>query len=148
MTPTLYGRWQTRFLLITLLGGPITAIFALWFQSGWVPFILLGYVLLFGFGWDFVYNYVQTWRWNRDWPPLFSLYAGLWEGCVLFVLTQLPALTLAPPRVSLLIGIPFGGNIGVFWLHYGLVFGASFFCSLGLIHVVMPHWRYQGGQWM
>lgn len=148
MTPTLYGRWQTRLLLMILLGGPITGFFAANLGGKIIPFILLGYALLFGFGWDLLYNYLQSWRWNRDWPPLFAFVAGLWEGGFLFTLTQVPA--MAPARIgeSLLLGIPTGGRATLFWLHYGSVFGAIFLASLGLLHVLMPRWRYQGGEWL
>lgn len=164
MTPTLYGRWQTRILLMVLLGGPITALFAWFTRGGVLPFILLGYALLFGLGWDLLYDYLQSWRWNRDWPPIFAFAAGLWEGGCLLTLSQLPAMAPAPPGVmpgvmpgimpgimaggSLLMGIPAGGQISIFWLHYGSVFGATFLASLGLLHVLMPRWRYRGGQWL
>ena len=89
MTPTLYGRWQTRTLLTMLPGLPLTATYAFTTSQTLVPFILLGYALLLGVGWDLLYNYLQSLRWNRDWPPLFALYAGLWEGSCLFLLSQL-----------------------------------------------------------
>ena len=158
MTPTLQGRWQTRLLLMTLFGIPITLIFAQIYGNTRVPFALLGYVSLCGLGWDIVYSYVQSWRWNRDWPPLFALYAGLWEGSCLFVLTQvaLPLIVqthiaqfyMMTPAMSLLPGIPLGVTIGRFWLHYGTVFGVTWLASMGLLQVLLPHWRYRGGQWM
>lgn len=146
MTLTLYGRWQTRLLLMTLLGVPITIAFAFFVGAKQLPFILLGYAMLFGFGWDLLYNALQCLRWNRDWPPFFAFVAGLWEGAFLFAVAQIA--NPLSPEGSILLGLRVGLNAERFWLHYGLVFAAVFLTSLGLLHILMPRWRYRGGQWM
>lgn len=148
MTLTLFGRWQTRILLMTLLGLPITAVHVLLNNTASGPFYVLGYVLLFGLGWDLLYNYIQGLRWNRDWPPLFALYAGLWEGACLYVLMQVALPVWERFGLSLLPGVPVFVPIARFWLHYGLVFAPTYLASLGLLHVLLPHWRYRGGQWL
>ncbi|MEM7126858.1 MAG: hypothetical protein AAF702_11060 [Chloroflexota bacterium] len=148
MTLTLHGRWQTRILLMTLFGLPVTALYTYLTSQTVLPFILLGYALTFGLGWDLLYNYAQSLRWNRDWPPLFAFYSGLWEGSILFLLAQLPMPLQPGDHISILPGIHMGIPFSQFWFHYGLVFGGTFLASLGLLHTLMPRWRYGGGEWM
>lgn len=142
MTLTLAGRWQTRFFLLTVGGIPVTAVFA-WLFGTLTPFALLGYVLLFGLGWDTLYNVLQTWRWNRDWPPLFAWLTGLWEGAFLWaVLNLLWAAGITLP------GIAAGGGYGRFAVHYLAVFSITWVASLGLMPILFPRWRFRGGQWL
>lgn len=49
MTPTLYGRWQTRFLLLSTVGLATSILFGLAFADMRTPLALLGYVLVLGF---------------------------------------------------------------------------------------------------
>lgn len=141
MTPTLHGRWQTRFFLLTLLGIPVTAVFAFLYAS-LMPFVLLGYVLLLGFGWDVLYDWLQTWRWNRDWPPLFVLLTGLWEGLFLWALVNL----FWKAGVALP-GISSSLTHGRFAAHYLTVFVIIWIAMYSLLPILFPHWRFRGGQW-
>lgn len=138
MTPTLFGRWQTRLFLLTTVGILITLPFSLGivepdFGNGY--FLVLAYIALFGCGWDLVYNYLQRFRWDRDWPGVLQLLAGIWEaiflvGCVNFV--DLPGL----PKLDL------------FWfiLHYSLVWLSVYIASQTLMRILFPLWRFRGGQ--
>lgn len=61
MTPTLFGRWQTRLLLLATVGVLVSLPFAVgWIGSSAnsVYFWILGYVAIFGLGWDMLYNLV------------------------------------------------------------------------------------------
>ena len=147
MTPTLYGRWQTRFFLMLVLGVPITTLFALRSPVWNIPFILLGYALILGFSWDVLYDFLMKWRWNRDWPPVFAFLAGGVEGAFLWMLTK-TTLERLPPQQSILLGIPTTLRLTDFWTHYGAVWITLFFASLCLMHILTPRWRYRGGQWM
>lgn len=143
MTPTLFGRWQTRLLLLTVLGVPITAVFALLHRDGQTPFALLCYVLLFGFVWDTGYNKLQQRRWNRDWPPLFSLLAGLGEGlCLWGLLALLWAGGLTLPGVSREL------TNGRFAAHYLTIFLITWATAHSLLLLLFPRWRFHGGQWL
>jgi hypothetical protein len=141
MTPTLRGRWQTRLLLLGTLGLVATLIVGLALDDLLTPLALLGYVLLLGFGWDILYHYLQARRWDRDWPPAFQLAGGIAEGiaiwCVIHVgrsvFEGLPgvAATLTTPQ---------------FVVHYGTVWFMMFLGTQGPLRVILPRWRYRGGE--
>ncbi|TAG67108.1 MAG: hypothetical protein EAZ25_08855 [Oscillatoriales cyanobacterium] len=135
MTPTLFGRWQTRLLLFATIGVLVTLPFFLGLitsTSGAIFFLILGYVAIFGIGWDILYIYIQQFRWDRDWPGAFQLIAGIWEA--LFVLFLIKIIGLP--------GIPRENfDLTAFALHYSLVWLAIYLASL------FPYWRFRGGQW-
>jgi hypothetical protein len=131
MTPTLLGRWQTRFLLLATVGLFWTLPF--WFFFGRTPPLNLALVLVLGFCWDILYTFLQKLRWDRDWPPAYQLVAGIFEGLVVFVLDLILRLEVSP---------------SVFLAHYGLVWLATFLMSQGPLRFIFPRWRYRGGQWL
>ena len=136
MTPILLGRWQTRLLLFSTVGLLVTLIFGRLYQAYTTPLVVLGYVLLIGFLWDILYNYVQiTYRWDQDWPPLFQLVSGIVEGLFLwFVWPYLP-----------------DGNLELtlnhFIIHYSAVWIVIFLSTQGPLRIIFPRWRYYGGRW-
>lgn len=134
MTPTLYGRWQTRLLLLFSIGVPITALFA-WFYRSSTPFVLLWWVLIFGFGWDALFNQWQNRRWDRDWPPTLQLAGGIIEAIWLAIVVYWIS-PLQPP-------LPF-----TFILHYSTVWIATFLASQSIMRLIFPRWRFRGGQWL
>ena len=141
MTPTLFGRWQTRLLLLATVGVLVTLPFAMGFigpGANSAYFWILGYVAVFGLGWDVLYNYLQKFRWDRDWPGVFQLLAGIWE--LVFVGCGVKILGL--PAVS--------KEIPLFWfiLHYSLVWVAVYVASQSLMRILFPRWRFRGGQWL
>lgn len=138
MTPTLVGRWQTRLFLFATIGVLVTALFAFLYNDGQTPFVILGYVFIFGLGWDLLYQFLQSFRWDRDWPPGLIFAAGVWEGIFIFSLIRLIGLP----------GISAALTSGQFWAHYGTVFIMIFICSFSLLHILFPHWRLHGGQWL
>jgi hypothetical protein len=140
MTPTLFGRWQTRLLLLATVGILVTLPFSLGIiGSGASPvfFWILGYVALFGLVWDILYNYLQKFRWDRDWPGAFQLLAGIWEA--IFIVA-----------VVTLFGLPNGLDFSLFWftIHYSLVWLSVYIASQTLMRILFPHWRFKGGQWL
>lgn len=142
MTPTLLGRWQTRLLLLATVGLLISLPFFLGRiggKSGPVFFFVLGYVLVFGLGWDLVYNYLQKFRWDSDWPAFFQLLAGVWEGCFLGVLFSVLELPGVPHQEF---------SLGVFCLHYSFVWLGVFVVSQSLMRILFPRWRFKGGEWL
>ena len=145
MIPTLLGRWQTRLLLLGTVGLVITLAFGLLYRNITTPLALLGYVLLFGFGWDILYNYLQTLRWDRDWPPMFLAGGGLVEALFLWGLVKAdflwPALGLAN-----LPGVYPGLHVSQFAAHYGTVWLATFLIMLGPLKIFFIKWRFRGGQ--
>ena len=142
MTPTLRGRWETRFFLLTFLGVPLTALFAWIYSNAVTPFALLAYVMLFGWGWDLIYYALQTGRWNRDWPPFFTLLTGIWEGLFLWgVINFFWRQGMTMPGVGVAL------TDGQFVAHYGTVFLVTWVASHTLLPLLFPRWRFRGGQW-
>lgn len=142
MTPTLFGRWQTRLLLLPTVGILITLPFALGIFSpgaSSVYFWVLAYIAIFGIGWDILYNYLQKFRWDRDWPAIFQLFAGIWEAVFLILIIKMLKLPL--PGVQTL-------DIGLFIRHYSFVWLGVFLASQTIMRILFPHWRFRGGQWL
>lgn len=144
MTPTLFGRWQTRLLLLATIGILISIPFAIGligYGANSVYFWILAYVAIFGLAWDVVYNYLQKSRWDRDWPAVYQLFAGIWE--MIFVFCGVKILGFLPipmPKDQL--------SIGAFFLHYSVVWLAVFISSQSLMRIIFPRWRFRGGQWL
>jgi len=105
-----------------------------------VYFWILGYVAVFGLGWDVLYNYLQKFRWDRDWPAAFQLMAGIWE--LIFVACGVKFFGFLP------IPLP-KEQLSLFWLvlHYSVVWLAVFVASQSIMRVLFPRWRFRGGQW-
>ena len=142
MTPTRFGRWQTRLLLLSTVGLIITLPFGLGIIGPGATatyFWVLLYVAIFGLGWDIVYDYLQKFRWDRDWPAAFQLLAGIWEA--IFLLIIIEVLKLPLPGLEKLV-------ISSFIRHYSLVWLGVFLASQSMMRIVFPRWRFRGGQWL
>lgn len=141
MTPTLLGRWQTRFFLLATVGVIVT----LFFYGGLlgshekspVYFWILIYVGIFGFFWDILYNYLQKFLWDHDWPGAIQFIACIAEGIVLGLSLQY-------------IGLPLVNNFDVaeFIFHYSLVSFLAFLTSWVIMRLLFPRWRFRGGVWI
>jgi hypothetical protein len=146
MTPTLLGRWQTRIVLLWTIGLALTLGYMQLFglldlgprnPGFWTLPALLGYVTLLGLAWDVLYNYLQSFRWDRDWPLIFQFVVGIVEGIVIFVLF----------RFNLLPGMTYHAGDGWrFLLHYGTVWSVTYWWLFGPMRVIAPRWRFQGGE--
>lgn len=149
MTPTLAGRWQSRLLLFVFIGLPVTLVYA-WVQAGGdltnlsrVPFLFLALLLLVGLVLDPVYYWIQTYRWERDWPFVFqwvAMWAEFWIVAVLIGIGLAPFLEADEVFPS----------EDAFWstvLHFTLVVIPSFLALLGGLQVFMVRWRFKGGEW-
>src|SRR4051794_14699653 len=98
MTPTLLGRWQSRTVLLWTVGLVITLIYMLIFGNigiggkvpdAWKLLVLLAYVNLTGIAWDAFYIWLQSFRWEGDWPLAFQFALGIVEGIFIYILFQL-----------------------------------------------------------
>jgi hypothetical protein len=100
--------------------------------------LLLGYVLLFGFAWDVLYHFLQGYRWDGDWPPVYQFFGGIAEGLLIWLL------------------IISGGLPGIgkdmffhrFITHYPAVWLVTFILSQGALKILFPRWRFHGGERM
>jgi hypothetical protein len=142
MTPTLPGRWQTRVLLLGTIGVVLSLIYGAIVGDLRTPVALLGYVLLLGCYWDALYHYLQSWRWDRDWPPAFQVAAGLAEGVALWLLIYAGRSSFGG-----LPGVPATLTLQQFATHYGMVWLAMFLAAHGPLRVILPRWRHNGGEW-
>ena len=147
MTPTLQGRWQTRSLLLFLLGVPITMGFGQYYQAHRTALLLLMCVLVFGWVWDILYHGLQQLRWDHDWPALFQFLAGIIEGVSLWLLLQYTSLAQIL-QIPLPLTSTNGLTFSQFAAHYFSVWLAVFIASHSLMRVAFPRWRYQGGNWL
>jgi hypothetical protein len=113
----------------------VTLIFAIVYGSS-IPILLLAYVILIGLVWDVLYSFLQSLRWDDDWPPLFVLLGGLAEGGLIWLL------------VPLLPGVDAALTLAQFALHYLSVFAITLALMLGPIRILLPRWRFRGGRLM
>ena len=132
MTPTLFGRWQTRLLLLATVGILVSLPFVIGLigsSANSVYFWILGYVAVFGLGWDVLYNYLQKFRWDRDWPAAYQLLAGIWELVFVFCGVKLFGFLPIPlPKEELPLAV--------------------FISSQSLMRIIFPRWRFRGGEWL
>ena len=142
MTPTLPGRWQTRVLLLSTVGLALSLIYGAIVGDLRTPLALLWYVLLLGCYWDCLYHYIQSWRWDRDWPPAFQVAAGLAEGMAIWLL-----INAGRASIGGLPGVAATLTLRQFVTHYGLVWLAMFLAAQGPLRVILPRWRHHGGEW-
>jgi hypothetical protein len=129
MTPTLFGRWQTRLFLFATVGVLVTLPFALGYIGSGAStqfFWVLLYVALFGLGWD------------RDWPGVLQLLAGLWEAVFIVLLVKTVGL----------FGIDRNLSMSGFLWHYGSIWLAIYLTAHSLMRILFPRSRFRGGQWL
>lgn len=138
MTPTLLGRWETRFFLLATIGAIITLIVGLVIKNIATPFLLLGYVFAFGLVWDCIYQFISTFRWDRDWPTSFQVAAGIVEGALVWALLNYVGLPGIPAKT-----VPFV----VFISMYASIWVLTFILMQGPLRTFLVRWRYQGGEW-
>ena len=138
MTPILFGRIQTRFFLVVVIGtlwalaitpvlpdrGRLSAAYGVAFRA-------LLVVLVAGIVWEFVYHGLQQFRWEKDWPTLFGLLTGINEGVSTWFLMW--ALDIDVPATTFLAF--FISTWLVLWLWVS-----------GPMKVVFIRWRWRGGR--
>lgn len=145
MTPTLWGRIQTRVIVLGVIGAVITLLITpllpmgrLSLEQGYrVTLTILVAVILLGVGWELAYHGLQQFRWDKDWPTVFGLVTIANEGLLLWLLTRYTSAVV--PRDLRPSAPAFGIEFTLTWLAYwGFVNGP--------IRVVLPRWRYTGGR--
>ncbi|MDQ4038959.1 MAG: hypothetical protein M3313_11590 [Actinomycetota bacterium] len=142
MLPTMNGRIQTRIFLLVVVGGVWTLLItpilpgvtdlAHGYRS---TFIILLTVIVLGIGWEFVYHFLQQFRWEKDWPTFFGLITAINEGALVWLLLELEVIP-GSPKVTL------AGFLVMFitvWLVVWLV-------ANGPMRVPFIHWRFRGGR--
>ncbi|WP_053739044.1 hypothetical protein [Nocardia sp. NRRL S-836] len=140
MTPTLLGRLQSRLfvlctagLLWTLLVTPLLPVgFATTAETYRTTLTALGLVAVTGVVlWEPLYQFLQQFRWEKDWPAIFTLLEGVPEGLlVFFLLGALDVDVRATP----------------FLIHFGTTWLVVFLCLHGPLRVMSVRWRFRGGR--
>ena len=142
MTPTLFGRWQTRIFLLATVGMLVSLLFYKGYlgnASNLVYFWVVFYVGLFGIAWDVLYDFLQKYLWDHDWPGIFQLCAGVIEGVFLALIIANIGLPHIPKSEFDFIR---------FTQHYGLVWLAVYLSAWVVMRLLFPRWRFRGGEWI
>ena len=146
MLPTLWGRIQTRILVLGIVGGFWTLIIAPLLPDGAsigksyaVAYIVLATVIVLGVGWEFIYHFLQQFRWEKDWPTLFGLLTGINEGVVAWLVVQYAPIfpgSLDPPPP------------GAYALQFVTTWLIVWIVTNGPLRAIFPHWRFRGGRFI
>ena len=161
MTPTLLGRWQTRILLFVFLALPITFLFTLlvifvrnesFNQIRIEPYQIVSLIFLIGLVLDPVYMWIQSFRWDRDWPFAFQFLSMIFEFLIVLGVVWLDFIPPLSALRNFIFVMPSGlfssgGNIWDVCIHFSLVFWPSFISLLGFVQVFAIRWRFKGGEW-
>lgn len=142
MVPTLYGRIQTRIVLLVVVGGIWTLIITPFLPTGEslsqsyrTTFLVLLTVLVLGVAWEFLYHGLQQFRWEKDWPTFFGLLTMINEGLLVWLLIRggsVPGVGDVPLNAFLIQFI-------TTWLVVWLV-------ANGPVQIFFSRWRFRGGR--
>ena len=145
MVPTLWGRIQTRLVLLATVGAAVTALIAPWLPVDGpltaryrTTFLVLATVAVLGLGWELIYHLLMQFRWEKDWPSLFGLVTALPEGLLVWGLWTRGGLPLVNVEPSAL----------AFTLHFGAVWLAVWLVANGPLRVSFLRWRFRGGRFV
>jgi hypothetical protein len=142
MVPTLYGRIQTRIILLAVFGGAWTLIVTPLLpdrsRSGpsyAASFTVLAVVLVVGVAWEILYHGLQQFRWEKDWPTLFGLITMVPEGAAVWWL-------ITGDLIPGLHGLP----ISAFLVHFVSTWIVTWLIANGPLRIVSVRWRFSGGR--
>jgi hypothetical protein len=143
MVPTLAGRIQTRIFLLATVGVIVTALIT---PVAGIPgtlgaqykmtYIILATVLVLGILWELLYHLLMQWRWEKDWPSLFSLVTAVPEGILVWIL-------LAAHVVP---GIPKPPPVSAYLIDFIVVWVCVWLVGQGPMRVPFIRWRFHGGR--
>ena len=150
MIPTLSGRIQTRIWLILFVGIPWTLIItpflpnarditgASLFDTYKATFTVLGIVLVLAvFFWELLYHFLQQFRWEKDWPVMFTFFLVIPEAILAYnVFGWLD--------INEKYGFP--ATNATFWWHLVSTWMVMWLFVLGPIKVLFIRWRFSGGR--
>lgn len=142
MAYSLAGRIQTRILLFAVIGGiwttlvtPILPTRLALGASYQMTFSMLALIIALGLLWELAYHLLQQFRWDKDWPTIFSLAAGVPEGLLLWVLLDTDSWFWDVPVTS-----------RSFWLLFGSLWLLVWAVLSGPIRVLLVRRRWTGGR--
>ena len=148
MTPTLFGRIQTRIITLATIGVIWTAIIGpvLPRPDGVdlgnmykALFTALFVVAVVGIVWELIYHGLQQFRWEKDWPTLYGLIVAVPEGIVAYLILDagLPWDQRAPDG-----NFPLPAFVIMFITLWLIVWAFT----NGPMQILSLRWRYRGGR--
>jgi hypothetical protein len=142
MLPTLPGRLQTRIFVLLTIGALLTlAVTPLLPMEGVLTekyratFLVLFATTVLGLVWEFVYQALQQFRWEKDWPTLFGLLTGVNEGLLIWFLVSRNSL---PGLTSI--------SLEAFLIDFVVVWIGTWLWVNGPMRVPFIRWRFRGGR--
>jgi len=106
-------------------------------QDYQMAFITLALMTALGLIWEVLYHGLQQFRWDRDWPPMFVLLAGIPEGAVLWLVLRAVGVTQGTV-------LPASSVFPMFVLLFASTWVVLLLAQLGPMRVLSVRWRYQG----
>lgn len=147
MTPTLFGRIQSRIFLVVTVGVPLAFLLALFLPRpsdattyGDMVEVFLHALLIVavaGIVWEFIYHALQQLRWEKDWPTVFGLVQGVPEAISTYLLLDAG------------ITKDFGDvPLGTFLPMFVIVWIVIWLVANGPLQIFFLRWRYRGGRFV
>lgn len=143
MTPSLMGRLQTRLVSLLTVGVIWTLIITPFLPGvddvgdGYeITLRVLGVVLVVGFLWEIVYQGLQQFRWEKDWPAFFGLLTGINEGIAAWIVTA----AVLPDRLHV--------TVAQFSIHFITTWLVVWLFLNGPVRVLTLRWRFRGGRFV
>lgn len=152
MTPTLFGRIQTRIIMLATIGVIWTAIIGPILPRPSVAgqaislsdmykalFTAVLVVAVVGVVWELIYHGLQQFRWEKDWPTIYGLFVGINEGIVAYLILNagLPWDQRPPGQ-----GFPLAAFIIMFSSLWVIIWAFT----NGPMQILSLRWRFRGGR--
>jgi hypothetical protein len=143
VVPTLWGRIQTRLLMLATVGVVITLLIVPLLPGSFGPLsdryvnalLVIAAVAVLGVVWELIYHFLMQFRWEKDWPTLFGLLTLVPEGLVLYFLLRSGAVDFIDPVPP-----------AAFWTHFTVVWVCIWLVTNGPMRVPFIRWRFRGGR--
>ncbi len=153
MTPTLFGRIQTRVVMILVLGFPWTVVITPFLPNPDSASLDDQYITMFtallvvgvvGVGWECVYHGLQQFRWEKDWPTIFGLVVALPEGILTYLILNAGAPWDRRPRPGSFDpgSIPLSTFVPMFLTVWIIIWAFT----NGPMQIFSLRWRFRGGR--
>jgi hypothetical protein len=146
MVPTLSGRIETRLFLLAVIGIPWTALISVIgphpsgaslgsvFETTY--WVLAEVAIVGSVFWEPLYHLLMQFRWEKDWPIMFSLLQAIPEGILAYILLR----TIGPaPK-------PAAATLATFLAQFIPLWIMVWLAAIGPMRVIVPRWRYRGGR--
>jgi hypothetical protein len=155
VTPTLFGRIQTKLfllfvigvlwtlvitpVLVPLVGGTGADMAPTYPTVLWNALQVLGWTALLGIVWELIWHAFQQFRWEKDWPILFGLLQFVPEGILVWFVVN--------PRW---LGLTTDGGVptSAFLVHFITTVIVTWVWINGPHRIFFIRWRFEGGRFV